>query len=685
MNNNVLGLRASKFENTLRISIRTPTNLYSEDIEVDFKKIEETSRILIESINKNESRILGSQIINEDIKRVGSILCDLVLTNTIKNMIKSENCDYLLLEIDDSLVHIPWELIYLGDDFLCMQYHMGREVIHSKNSGPIKQRKITLPLKMWLIAEPQGNLEGVNKEIDDIEAVVAEINKDKKRIDLTIDRGDFRALTPELIHSKLRDFDIIHFAGHSEYCHEYPELSGWKLTKGFFTAQYVKKMIGSASMPIFIFPNACQSARTQHWDLKHDTFDLAHSFTLAGVKHYLGTFWNIMDKSSSDFSIELYKHLFSGKTYGEAVRNARVKLLASNTDVTWASYVLYGDPTEKCIDNETTTEPPTGPTGEVGGVPTIIKRGGWPTLKKVKLPFFWLGIALIVLCIIPSTIVIHRYLQAKQQAVIQQLLIKQDTVLKQEVDKLFQDLFEIIGQSPFRKKCPDINDNWSSNPLGIAIIHDIDKGYEENTIETDISLSLEKEIRYKTRLKVLCRMPKQSIHMLKEIIRVNQSSNSKKGNLLLEPQQANLIVNILPQLQQADMMLYVSLYTIESKSFIGMKLLNVFQMSVIESFREVFNKKEFLVDRKTNFSNRLIQFLQKTYPLQGKIVKKQAGTIELNIGNESGVKLNQLFKVIEKDYTIQISDSTSCTSTVTNISGNVIENDWRVRCIDLNH
>jgi hypothetical protein len=40
-----------------------------------------------------------------------------------------------------------------------------------------------------------------------------------------------------------------------------------------------------------------------------------------------------MDKSGSDFSIELYKNLFSGKTFGESVRIARKKLIETGSDV----------------------------------------------------------------------------------------------------------------------------------------------------------------------------------------------------------------------------------------------------------------------------------------------------------------------------------------------------------------
>ena len=75
-------------------------------------------------------------------------------------------------------------------------------------------------------------------------------------------------------------------------------------------------------------------------------FGLANAFLTAGVRHYVGTQWEIVDGQSALFAAELYRHLTDGKAIGAAVRHARASVIerAGETTLAWASYVLYGDP-----------------------------------------------------------------------------------------------------------------------------------------------------------------------------------------------------------------------------------------------------------------------------------------------------------------------------------------------------
>ena len=121
-------------------------------------------------------------------------------------------------------------------------------------------------------------------------------------------------------------------------------------------------MAGTAAMPALIFSNACQSARTEEWAVQEyfqdQIFGLANAFILAGVKHYVGTFWEILDEPSSHFALEFYKNVLSGKTVGEAVRLARLALINKYGEETivWASYLLYGDPTSNYMEQVKETE-----------------------------------------------------------------------------------------------------------------------------------------------------------------------------------------------------------------------------------------------------------------------------------------------------------------------------------------
>ena len=91
--------------------------------------------------------------------------------------------------------------------------------------------------------------------------------------------------------------------------------------------------------------------RTGEWaigDHFHDEiFGLANAFVLSGVKHYVGTFWEIPDEPGQRFALEFYRCLLDGESVGLAVRNARQVLVREYGEETivWGSYLLYGDPT----------------------------------------------------------------------------------------------------------------------------------------------------------------------------------------------------------------------------------------------------------------------------------------------------------------------------------------------------
>jgi tetratricopeptide (TPR) repeat protein len=116
-------------------------------------------------------------------------------------------------------------------------------------------------------------------------------------------------------------------------------------------------------MPALIFSNACQSARTEGWAIKEqfqdEIFGLANAFLLSGVKHYVGTFWEILDEPGRRFALEFYKQLLAGQPIGEAIRQARLALIKSYGEETivWASYILYGDPTFNYMDQIEIIEP----------------------------------------------------------------------------------------------------------------------------------------------------------------------------------------------------------------------------------------------------------------------------------------------------------------------------------------
>ena len=115
---------------------------------------------------------------------------------------------------------------------------------------------------MLTLTDPKGDLKGAYEEGRQIRDFM---DRDSDLVNISLLSG---GITPDFIKGKIRNFDLVHFAGHADYNPENPGLGGWRLSEGIMTAQDISKMVGTAAMPALIFSNACQSARTEEWALK---------------------------------------------------------------------------------------------------------------------------------------------------------------------------------------------------------------------------------------------------------------------------------------------------------------------------------------------------------------------------------------------------------------------------------
>ena len=322
-----------------------------EEIPIPIDTIDSRCREIADTLNKANRRGRVSRDILVKFREIGQIFFDDLFTYNAKESVRKTSAEHLILNLDDTLVHIPWELLHDGKQFLCQRFSMGRLVRTKQNvPGNGRARKLARPLKMLILADPGGDLNGAYSEGTQLRDY---IDQQWDTVNVSLRTQD---ITSDFIREKIRNYDFAHYAGHSDYDRENPAESGWRLNQGRFRAQEIMKMAGTGIMPSLIFSNACQSARTEGWEIKesfHDEiFGLANAFVLAGVKHYVGTFWEILDEPSRRFALEFYKHLLSGESVGEAVRHARLTLIQEYGEETivWASYLLYGDPTFNYMD-----------------------------------------------------------------------------------------------------------------------------------------------------------------------------------------------------------------------------------------------------------------------------------------------------------------------------------------------
>jgi len=311
---------------------------------VDWSQVDTHKREIISLLNRANKKARIAPEILSDLKKSAQVLFDLLVPPKVRDKLNHTTARYLILYVDDRLIQIPWELLYNGREFLCRRFAMGRIVSTRQAEVSQPSRDLSLPLRVLVLADPQGNLEASYREGTEIRNFL-----DEKRETFHV---DFKSHPADLSYVKksLRAYDIIHYAGHANYDSRNPAESGWLLTNGRLTAGEVSAMGGLNHLPTMVFCNACHSGRTDEWQVgehyEEQIYGLANAFLRSGVRHYIGTFWEISDEPGLHFAVRFYSHLARGESVGEGLRKARHDFTEEYGEgsIIWASYMLYGDP-----------------------------------------------------------------------------------------------------------------------------------------------------------------------------------------------------------------------------------------------------------------------------------------------------------------------------------------------------
>jgi CHAT domain-containing protein len=330
----------------LRVRLGSATLTDEHTLPTSQEKLQRLSRQLVGVLRRgNRARALAEDALSE-LRFLGEELHRALIPPALEPELRRGGGP-LLLDLDEALVSIPFELLFDGEQFLCRRYALGRAVRSTvPRRGPERRALGTPPRALIIAANPRGDLAEVHAESD---AIVDALEKERVRARLSADMGR------EAVRRELKDFDLVHFAGHADFLAADPTQSGWHLSDGKLTAADILSLAGGRPMPLVVFSNACESGRTVEWtdDDAHGearrAYGLAGAFLYAGVRHYVGTQWEVIDGHSANFATAFYQNLGSGQAIGAAVRHARDAVITKGGEgaLAWASYVLYGDPADR--------------------------------------------------------------------------------------------------------------------------------------------------------------------------------------------------------------------------------------------------------------------------------------------------------------------------------------------------
>ncbi|MHA1359380.1 MAG: CHAT domain-containing protein [Candidatus Helarchaeota archaeon] len=144
----------------------------------------------------------------------------------------------------------------------------------------------------------------------------------------------------------VKDYNIIHYAGHGIFITPEPILSHLSFTSSDLTAREIAQLKLKNS-PIVIL-SACETAISD-WIGGNEVVGFVRSFILAGATTIVTTNWPVHDESAQELVCKFYEFLLLGAPVGIALQKARQFIAQKyhNQIIHWAAYTLFGDPFRK--------------------------------------------------------------------------------------------------------------------------------------------------------------------------------------------------------------------------------------------------------------------------------------------------------------------------------------------------
>lgn len=244
----------------------------------------------------------------------------------------------LVLYLDSSMARIHWEMVALTepgkaaidgdgasslDDSLLAFLGPGRGLTRQLRTlyapppePPPPPRRV---LRVLVVADPAEDARLPAAEVEGAEVVELferanasyQMGGSENRIEVVTLMGPFEATrTNVLRHLMLRNYDVLHFAGHATYNPKAASGSGWLFTKGQrITANELQRI---DRIPKFVFSNACESGITPDRSEQHSVElapNFAESFFARGVANFVCTAWPVEDFAAREFALTLYASL----------------------------------------------------------------------------------------------------------------------------------------------------------------------------------------------------------------------------------------------------------------------------------------------------------------------------------------------------------------------------------------
>ena len=295
------------------------------------------------------------------------------------------------LQVDDALVHIPWELLHDGKEFFGLRFAVGRMVAARARTSTAAVRGVAASGPAVVVADASGDLKAAAEE----GRAVAGLLKDGFGGPVRLLAGPTRRR--ELL-TAVAGCRLLHVAGHAERTSA-DARGGFRVADGVVTAVELADAMGTTA-PALVFANSCHASTEAGWiEPAQHTASLAAALLLKGVGHYLAPMWEIPDQDALGFALRFYEQALAGVPFGEAVRVARLAIREEQRHVlSFAGYVLYGDPRARLEATRLKRSEPVRGAASASGPASALPRALHPHMVQTLAVTGGLVAAALVLC-----------------------------------------------------------------------------------------------------------------------------------------------------------------------------------------------------------------------------------------------------------------------------------------------
>uniref|UniRef100_UPI0026025A45 CHAT domain-containing protein n=1 Tax=uncultured Nostoc sp. TaxID=340711 RepID=UPI0026025A45 len=267
-----------------------------------------------------------------------------ILIRPIENKIKTLSPKELSIIATDQLRHLPFETLYDSKtkQFLIQKYPVNYLTRISNNSLKSPGVQNALPPKLQAVLafgnpvphDPQ-NLPGAETEVRNIKEILP-------NSEVYI----HNEATLEKFRSQALHFSFLHLATHgcfqTEDCKKVNLLNNRLLFADKSLDIANAALLGLQGTQLITL-SACQTAVDTNLN-GAGIAGVAYIFERAGAKAVMASLWAVDDEATQQLMVYFYQNLKQGMTKGEALQQAKLKLIADHRHpFYWSPFVLIGD------------------------------------------------------------------------------------------------------------------------------------------------------------------------------------------------------------------------------------------------------------------------------------------------------------------------------------------------------